>query len=230
MVAIGCTLVTLMVEALINQFEYGHGSDPVMKLYRRLRQSKCDLVATLASSKYLDTRTFFEKLNNGAIQINDKRDLYKILRLLFCDLPAVKTICATSYGELREWRDTGSWWVKTYLAMHQLALQQRKSIRRIFILDKDEQGGGTDDVLKANRDAKVIVKTTAQESVSPEDFGQASNCLVFYDRHGKPLYCFQAFHDQGSHFTKAVLYIRYEDIESIVQAFARIEAIAQVYA
>lgn len=141
----------------------------------------------------------------------------------------IKEICATSFGELNEWRNRDSWRAKGYAKMHELAVQQGKRLKRNFILRPDEQTGAADDVLRANVSARISVKIAAQQSVSPQDFNQANNCLIFYDRHKKPIYCIQAMHDQQGQFAGAFLYFRIETIQPIVEAYLRIDAVAQAY-
>ena len=115
-------------------------------------QSKCDVVRTLAESKYVDTRVFYEDLSKGRIPLTDETDVYQILDLLFCDIPVVKVIHATSYGELDEWRDGDSWWVKSYIRTQAVALKQRKHVTRIFILREGAQDVRAVEVLQANAD------------------------------------------------------------------------------
>jgi len=231
-VAIAVTLGVfwLLADIRVNQSKRTIEVDPLTAVYRRLKQSKCPLVREMADSKYSESIAFFENLSEGRIFVADDDEVHQILQLLFCKLGIVKAIHATSYGELGEWGHPNSFWAKTYPELNRKAAEQGKRVERIFIMQPGEQSERTDEIFRQHMALKVSVKTAQQRLVPAPDFNQANNCLIFFDKRKRPIYCFQAMHDREGRFAGAVLFSKIENIQPIVDSYDRIDAVAQVYA
>jgi hypothetical protein len=228
LIGLGSCLLILQIEILLTGPGRLAERDRVATFYRSLSKNKCLVIKELTEAKYTEIRIFFESLSNGHMLLHDEVDVKIVLNLLYCE-PRVKWIHATSFGELEELRDPYSWSAQSYAKTQEMAIRQKKHIERIFILRREEVGNA-DDVLRANANAQITVKTAAQQLISPHDFYQANDCLIFLNRRKEPIYCVQATHDESGHFTGATLYFRLENIQPVFDAYLRILAIAEAYA
>jgi hypothetical protein len=219
-------IIQLLVDIRLNQRKPSARIDPLLGSYKRLKASNCELVKKLAEEKYNEVNRYFGELEQGRVTVVNDNDGFELTRFLYCDAPDITEIHATSFGELEEWEETKSWWAKNYIDIQKTAIGRGKRLYRTFILEGDEQSDEAKaNVLKRQADLKIVIRTAQRHQISAQDFKEANNCVIFFDRDGVPRYCSQAVHE-GGEFSRAMIHSDRDSMRPIVDAYKRINAVA----
>lgn len=230
-VAIGTGLVIFLVKMLydirMTQEHLPADPDRLIANYNKLARGPCELARVVAMSKYKEVNAFFAELLSGRITLHDLNEVYTVLKPLFCTMTSIKEIHATSSGEISEWLETESWWGKNYIDMNAAATKRGVKIKRIFILKDEQDRTSGAKVFQRHAAIRVTIKVAVRQTVSTADFNLASNCLIFYDDHKHPIYCLQAIHGAEGGFVSALLDSDSDRTKPLIEAYGRIEAVAQ---
>ncbi|HKP53244.1 MAG TPA: hypothetical protein VJ183_11405 [Chloroflexia bacterium] len=200
-----------------------------LQAYEKFRKDKCPLFSKVAQEKWSETEAFFQNLTSDVLLIEDIGRVYQILEFLFCDTDSIQEIYATSYGEMDEWTDAGSWWGENYLEIHERAANRGVRLHRIFIHATEAEMQEIVPVIDKNITRNVSVRTAVERRVSARDLAIAGNCLIFTDSHRRPIYVLQATHDKSGHFMRAEIFRDDARMDHIIQAYNGISNVSTPY-
>jgi len=145
----------------------------------QLRSEPCELFSRAAEQKYIETLGFLKDASSGKLEIHSKKGVHDTLSFILRELQGVKKIAVTSQGELDEWAEPESWWMKQYVTDHQAAIARGITIERIFILSSQEELLSSKRAFDTNQDAGVTVKAAFDRKIEQEDLMDGGNCMLF---------------------------------------------------
>lgn len=200
---------------------------PFVSKYLQLQESTCPLFKHASAKVYQSALTELELLGQYQLNVGRLEDVYYWLEILFCHIPFIKEIKATSAGEFKEWQSSDTWWANNYLHIHKVALERGVQIERIFIVRTNYHAQAVESVLRSNAKHGVIVKLAIQGRIQREN--QNTNCLLFYNEQKEPVYALVAHHNKRGDFENAVIYGAPHKVKLVADIYHRIDSISEPY-
>lgn len=201
---------------------------PFVGKYLQLHEGKCPLFKHAAAKVYHNALLDLDLLAQYQLYINKQEEVFYWLEILFCQISSIKEIKALSFGEFREWQMCDTWWMKNYLRLHETAQKRGTQIERIFIVRSNNHVRGVEDAFRNNVKHHVRVKMAMQGQIKSPDM-QNSNCLLFYNEQGEPIYALVAQLNQKGDFGHAVIYGDPQKVRMVANSYHRIDSVSELY-
>jgi hypothetical protein len=140
----------------------------------------------------------------------------------------VKSIVATSYGELDEWVTSKSWFTTEHLRLHLQAHHRGVSVERIFLTHVPMNDGVLRAACKQQAEHFVNVLVGDPGRMPPEMLHRVGNASVYLNRRGTPIYAVRADHHNGN-LDKVVYYRDQDHVQRIWDGYNRLRQLAVPY-
>lgn len=214
------TILGLFIDILRHQADLAwEFAPPLIKDYTEVKKKNDPLFTKLALHKYEETEKFFKDLQADRVVLTNSPAVQEVQRFLHHNLGHGR-VHVTSYREFKEWESEAG---KEFLRRQGKAISDNGlQVRRIFILDSEEEKEQHRDILDQHREAGVEVKTVLASKVHKNDLPKVRNCAILYDSKGKAVYCGQADHTREEEFEKGILYRDEAHIAELERAYKRV--------
>ena len=196
--------------------------------YERLQNDRDPLFRKLAIEKHSEAENFFQGLLEDRIEESDPSRIIKIMEFLFTQDNEVRSIAATSYGELEEWVTEKSWFTIEHLRLHIKAHDRGVSVERIFLTRSPMGDKLLNDACREQAEHFVTVLVGNPGRMPPEMLNRVGNAAVYFDRDGNPIYAVRADHHNGR-LDKVTYYRDREHVQRIWDAYKHIRSLATPY-
>jgi len=173
----------------------GNDNESTEEDFRRFSEDSCPLFRRVARDKRAEVQQFLRNMKEDRIELHAEYEIFKMLEFLYKDVREIRTIWATSTGELGEWSSQG-WWSTNYLKMQGEATKKRKAIHRVFITETGERAQLADALEKLNGQGAHTYEIE-QRQVPSSALQVAANAIMFLDADLKPVYGLHATHGKG---------------------------------
>jgi hypothetical protein len=201
-------------------------TDSLIQHYARLRSEPCELFSRAAEEKYAETLNFLKGATAGRIEVHSKRGVHDVLSFVLKDLQGLKRIRVTSRGELGEWGEPESWWMKKYVEDHEAAVGRGVAVERIFIISSENDLASGKKAFQINAQLGVKVKAAFERNIEQEDLLDADNCLLFEQEKNQIIYALRASHNKEGEFVKAEIFRDKAQLAQFNQTYARIAKVS----
>lgn len=204
----------------------GPEKDSLISHYMQLRSEPCELFSRAAEQKYIETLGFLKDASAGKLEIHSKKGVHDALSFILRELQGLKKITVTSQGELEEWAEPESWWMKQYVADHEAAIARGIVIERIFIVSSEEELTSAKRAFDTNQDVGVAVKAAFERKIEQEDLMDGGNCMLFWAEKDRAIYALRALHNHDGEFIKAEIFRDGSRLQQFVGIYARIAKVS----
>lgn len=195
---------------------------PLVASYLAFKDDRCELFRRIALQTFDHTDRFFKDLSNGHFEIHTLDDVHNMLSFLLQDMHTLKSVLATSHGELKEWSGGESWYSRKYFSDHKAAIARGITIKRMFIAGDGERQL-VDRAISRNSELGITATWTPESRLSHEDIAEFGNAMIFFGTKTAPFYSLQATHDRDGRFIKAAIHRDPSHVQRVLDALRRIE-------
>lgn len=201
-------------------------TDSLIQHYAKLRSEPCELFSRAAEQKYAETLNFLKDATAGRIEIHSKKGVHDILSFVLKDLQGLKRVRVTSRGELEEWGEPESWWMKKYVDDHEAAIGRGVAVERIFIVSSEADLASGKKAFQFNSELGVKVRVAFEKYIEQEDLLDADNCMLFEQDKGRIIYALRASHDKQGEFVKAEIFRDMAQLQHFSDIYARMAKVS----